>query len=42
VVSPTLHALIHADADCVIDLRARRIVLFGATLALNVAPNHNG
>lgn len=42
VVSPTLHALIHADSDCAIDLHARRIVLFGANLALNVAPNHNG
>ena len=42
VVSPTLHALIHADPNCTIDLKVKRIVLFGCALNINVAGNHNG
>lgn len=42
VVSPTLHALIHADPNCTIDLKAKRIVLFGCALNINVAGTHNG
>jgi hypothetical protein len=42
VVSPNLHALIHSDTECAIDLSAGTIVIFGCTLKLQVAPNHRG
>lgn len=42
VVSATLHALIHADSNCVIDLARKSMTLFGVTLELTVAPDHNG
>lgn len=40
VVSASLHALIHADPNCRIDLAQRAMVLFGVRLALNVDPKH--
>ena len=40
VVTASLHALIHADADCHIDLQQRTMVLFGVRLALNLDPKH--
>ena len=42
VVTASLHALIHADANCHIDLGQRTMVLFGVRLSLDVKPNHNG
>ena len=42
VVSPTLHALIHADASCRIMLQERKLVLFGNELTLDVRSDHNG
>lgn len=42
VVTASLHALIHADAGCQIDLPQRTMVLFGVPLRLDVKPNHNG
>jgi hypothetical protein len=42
VVTASLHALIHADAACHIDLGQRTMVLFGVRLALDVKPNHKG
>ena len=42
VVTASLHALIHADATCHIDLEQRTMVLFGVRLSLDVKPNHNG
>ena len=41
VVSATLHALIHADPGCKIDLEAAQMVLFGTSLSLTVKPNHS-
>jgi len=42
VVSPTLHTLIHADQNCVIDLAAREMTLFGVRVSLQVDAAHNG
>jgi hypothetical protein len=42
VVTASLHALIHADATCQIDLEQRTMVLFGVRLSLDVKSNHNG
>jgi len=42
VVSPTLHTLIHADENCVIDLAAREMTLFGVRVSLQVDAAHNG
>lgn len=42
VVTPTLHALIHADADCVINLKAGTILLFGKELRVRMVTAHNG
>lgn len=41
VVSATVHALIHADPSCKIDLRTGEMILFGAKLKINVKPTHN-
>jgi hypothetical protein len=40
VVSATLHALIHADPNCKIDLKAEEMLLFGAKLRVDVNQNH--
>lgn len=40
VVSATLHALIHADASCKIDLANGTMTLFGAALTVGVKPTH--
>ena len=40
VVSASLHALIHADPNCRIDLSGRYMVLFGVRLELDVKPTH--
>ena len=40
VVTPTLHALLHADPHSSVDLAAARLVVFGVTLALEVRPEH--
>jgi hypothetical protein len=40
VVSATLHALIHADPNCKIDLKAEEMLLFGAKLRIGVNQNH--
>jgi hypothetical protein len=42
VVSPTLHTLIHLDANCTIDLTAGQITLFGLKITLRVDSNHKG
>jgi hypothetical protein len=42
VVSATLHTLIHADENCVIDLAAREMTLFGVRVSLRVDAAHNG
>jgi hypothetical protein len=42
VVTPTLHALIHADQSCVIDLKSGKAWLFGRELRLSVHAVHNG
>jgi hypothetical protein len=42
VVSPTLHTLIHADENCVIDLASRQMTLFGVRVSLRVDAAHNG
>jgi hypothetical protein len=42
VVTPTLHALIHADPACTINLSAGEIRLFGCLLPVHVATHHNG
>lgn len=42
VVSATLHVLIHADPNCVIDLSRKTMTLFGVAIDLMVAPGHNG
>ena len=36
VLSPTLHALVHADPTCVIDLQKRTLRIFGCDLQLEV------
>ena len=41
VVSGSLHALIHADPECRIDLEQRSMTLFGVRFSLNVKSNHN-
>ncbi len=41
VVTASLHALIHADPNCRVDLEQRTMVLFGINLQLDVKPNHN-
>ena len=40
VVSGSLHALIHADPECRIDLEQRSMTLFGVRFSLNVKSNH--
>jgi hypothetical protein len=40
VVSATLHALIHADPNCKINLKAEEMLLFGAKLRIDVNQNH--
>jgi hypothetical protein len=40
VVSATLHALIHADANCRIDLASGEMTLFGARLKIRVKSPH--
>jgi hypothetical protein len=40
VVSATLHALIHADPNCQIDLANGTMVLFGVQLKVRVKPTH--
>jgi hypothetical protein len=40
VVSATLHALIHADPACRIDLASGTIALFGVPLKIRVEPSH--
>lgn len=42
VVTASLHALIHADPDCLIDLDEKTMTLFGVKLQVDVKPNHNG
>ncbi len=42
VVTVSLHALIHADAECRIDLQQRTMTLFGVRLPLNIKPDHFG
>jgi hypothetical protein len=42
VVSATIHTLIHADENCVIDLAAREMTLFGVRVPLRVEAAHNG
>jgi hypothetical protein len=42
VVSATLHTLIHADENCVIDLATREMTLFGVRVPLRVEAAHNG
>jgi hypothetical protein len=42
VVSASLHALIHSDPKCVIDLQRKTMTLFGVDIPLTVAPGHNG
>lgn len=42
VVSATMHALIHSDPNCVIDLSRRRMTLFGVAIELKVDAGHNG
>jgi len=42
VVTPTLHALIHADADCVIEIKSGKMRLFGREIAIQVNAAHNG
>jgi hypothetical protein len=42
VVSATMHALIHSDPNCVIDLTNKRMSLFGLTIELSVDAGHNG
>jgi hypothetical protein len=40
VLSATLHALIHSDPGCQIDLAGGTMTLFGVPLKLNVKPSH--
>jgi hypothetical protein len=40
VVSATLHALIHADPACRIDLANGAMTLFGVQLRVQVKPTH--
>ena len=40
VLSPTLHALVHADPTCVIDLQKRTLRIFGCDLQLEVHVQH--
>ena len=40
VLSATLHALIHADPDCRIDLAKGTMTLFGVPLKVQVKPTH--
>lgn len=40
VVTPTMHALIHADPDCVIDFRTGSMTLFGCKLKIQVRGDH--
>ena len=40
VVSATLHALIHADPECRIDLANRTMTLFGVRLNIRIEPSH--
>jgi len=40
VLSPTLHALLHSDPQATLDLAARRMVVFGVALTLEVHPKH--
>jgi hypothetical protein len=40
VVSATLHALIHADSECRIDLANRTMTLFGVQLKVRVESPH--
>jgi hypothetical protein len=42
VVSATLHTLIHADENCVIDLATHEMTLFGVRVPLRVEAAHNG
>jgi predicted HNH restriction endonuclease len=42
VVTPTLHALIHSDPACEIDLKSGKIRLFGRDFIIQVAATHNG
>lgn len=42
VLSPTLHALVHADPNCVIDLQKGLLRVFGCEVKLAVDPRHNG
>ncbi len=42
VLTPTLHALVHADRDCRIDLAGGEMVLFGVRLSLDVRSDHAG
>ena len=40
VVSATLHALIHADTNCLIDLANGAMTLFGVQLKVHLKPSH--
>jgi hypothetical protein len=42
VVSATMHALIHSDPHCVIDLGRKSMTLFGISIELLVDAGHNG
>src|SRR5690606_3433583 len=42
VLSSNLHALVHADPDCRINLKNAEIVLFGVALKIDVRPEHLG
>jgi hypothetical protein len=42
VLSPTLHALVHADPTCVIDLQKSALRVFGCELKIVVLAQHYG